>query len=762
MRGGVIGDGGGGRTEGTGSPERCYPVVLVNGFDRSLCLGLIGRTGNRNASFCVRKDCKVKSHNIKKFGGLGDNEAAFFIARVSEATVYSQPSVKEAQVPKETQAEWQDQMWSLATWVRAFAAVTINDDGMASNEDIKMEIKFLAESEVFKTPTKKRKSEVVSIVGHQKLLPEDGSPELELMIADGSLAKGGLTRIVSQIESSVVDMGKALEEIVVLTQGRFGANEENIRHMAGAMQNLIATLGPVVEMDDRFEAPTLWGTASFIGEEVLRLEADTNAAKARTNALESDVKGAFFEIQQSEVSKSTAHDKMLKILSLMMSRVQAINPELERVKMQIQKLVIEGANQNQPKKQKRDATPGWGGGGRSDDTMDNLMSLLSTKADVNETSVPSKDKHEAMEGLVSEHVGGGGLRELEDEIERMSNDVRLLIVDVGALKACAEDESIKFSGLGFRNIQECNMWIEENFQGMRYGLMMDPLLMLDRIFGQDEVESQFKTFESRVKLNIPTGAEASAIKALNYSRPRLFHSGKVAMTNERNSSKLSKLTTYSIWKSGSDGVRNYITKMMNQIQLTVSHEIAYAFGRMPRAMAIATASLNATVTFLTQLLQFIDTIYEKLHSDSKFSAEQAWSLATQILDRVCEDLFAPKEGVTAAMVVNEPNSICSHLLWACFRTHDVMAAYVEQNFENHPAISAEYVKFLATNSGSERVEKLEALVKSMKETVTKVTDAGEKAKTKAELATDKVSALNKEMESLKKRVLSLESGKGSK
>jgi hypothetical protein len=63
---------------------------------------------------------------------------------------------------------------------------------------------------------------------------------------------------------------------------------------------------------------------------------------------------------------------------------------------------------------------------------------------------------------------------------------------------------------------------------------MDPLLILDRIFGSDdlEAESQFKILESRVKLKITTGAEAAAIKALHLNRPRLFHKGRMAMTSE--------------------------------------------------------------------------------------------------------------------------------------------------------------------------------------------------------------------------------------
>ena len=170
------------------------------------------------------------------------------------------------------------------------------------------------------------------------------------------------------------------------------------------------------------------------------------------------------------------------------------------------------------------------------------------------------------------------------------------------------------------------------------------------------------------------------------------------MTSERNTSTLSNLPNHKSWKNAGEGVRNYITKQMNLIYSAVSHDIVYAFGADPKmalGQTIATMSLNSTVTFLNQLMGFIDTIYEKLHTHSKFSADQAWALTSQILDRVCEDLYAPKEGVAAAMAVEDPASICAHMLWSCFRTQDVMTTYINMNFENHPAISAEYVKFLA-------------------------------------------------------------------
>jgi hypothetical protein len=118
----------------------------------------------------------------------------------------------------------------------------------------------------------------------------------------------------------------------------------------------------------------------------------------------------------------------------------------------------------------------------------------------------------------------------------------------------AEEKSVKFCGLGLRSIHECQEWVHENFFCFRYGLIMDPLLMLDRIGGDDSAtgskSNQFKTWEARSKLKITTGAEESALHAMSIKRPQLFHTGKTAMVTEQNKSKLNQLPTFASWKSG--------------------------------------------------------------------------------------------------------------------------------------------------------------------------------------------------------------------
>ena len=77
-----------------------------------------------------------------------------------------------------------------------------------------------------------------------------------------------------------------------------------------------------------------------------------------------------------------------------------------------------------------------------------------------------------------------------------------------------------------------------------------------------------------------------------------------------------------------------------------------------------------------------------------------------------------------------------------------MASYMDHKFKNHPSVSTEYVKCLATNSGSEKVVKLAETVEiasSMADTATK----------KADIALSKNADLIKVVEALTKRVLKL-------
>jgi hypothetical protein len=234
------------------------------------------------------------------------------------------------------------------------------------------------------------------------------------------------------------------------------------------------------------------------------------------------------------------------------------------------------------------------------------------------------------------------------------------------------------------------------------------------------------------------------------------------MVNLPNKSRLNLLANHKDWKSGGEGIENFIINKMNVLYSSISADIANELGNDPESMEahfIATKCLTATVTFITQLIATVNSIYERLFTFSKFTTEQAWSLTTQVLDRVMADLYVPKDGVIESLATGSPISTCGHILWACFRTHEVMTTYVDHQFENHPAILTEYVKFLATNSGSEKLAKLATIVEGVQaKAISAATEAG-KASSKADTSSAKCSEMVKEMGALAKRIKTLEDRK---
>lgn len=781
VRGGEFesdGDTVGGRfSQGSVSSFKLYSVVCVSGGDDSICFGSVG-TGN--ASFCIRKNCGIKAHADSKVSLMGIRSTRVFITRKVGSTVFVEPSVDLSKISSEVWEDWKQKQGSLAEWNQEFCAVEIADRESATMDEVKTESTFLSKARrEFKTPSKRSRNSVemmdkdedlmvplgkIHVQVHERTFPAIESAEWEDLMGEKGIKKSMVTMALSQIESSVIALGNSIRRVVANSQERFVEIEQGSKVIAGAVHTLSSTVGSSVEIDNRFEAPTLWGTSAFITHELVRigevvagLETELNPLKEQMAAKESASKESWTKMEES-------CRKTVKALVMVMNRVKEINPELAVLKARMEE--VEAVQQRESKRAKhqfgaKEDDHGEFGSKdreRSNSGVEDLMRLLgknNLEVDAPIKPLGMADGQDQMSGI--------NFNKLCESLAQTAEAVETLVEDVGILKLCIEDKSVKFGGLGLRTIHECNEWIQNHFSCYRYGLIMDPLLMMDRIFasreGASKTANQFKVWEARLKLKISTGAEGAAVNAVQINRPQLFHSGMTELTSGRNKSRLNMLPNVAAWKSAGEGVRPFIIKRMNSMHSTLLKEIAFAFGSdasMAKANALAVTSLNDTITFLTQLFNFVDSLYEKLHLDSKFTSEQAWGLTTQILDRICEELYEPKEGVIDAMQVEDPSSVCCHILWSCFRTHEVMAVYLEKDFVNHPSISAEYVKFLATNSGHDKVEKLQAQMSEVVEKLSKAVDESKKATAKADAASAKCSELGREVVALTKRVKTLE------
>lgn len=671
----------------------------------------------------------------------------------------------------------------------------VADKEVASIEAVKEESLFLSQAnQEFKTPSKRSRGEFLDFsdeedqvaIGkidlrfHKRTFPPIESSEWEELMGSKGIKKSMVTLALSQIETSLISLGEAVQGVVTQSQARFIDNEQGLNVIAGAVHTLSSNVGNPLEINGRFEAPTLWGTAAFISDEMDRIGKAVVTIESDLTPMKEDVIQMVSASNLSREKLEESCKKTVKALVLVMNRVKEINPELALIRKKLDQVEVDQKCRESKRPKYSEETVGNhdrdDAQGEEDSAVDDLMRLLgNNKLGSGNTHSRKPGEATTPENRSTSGLNNGQVRLTEvhppgpeingafaELLTKTVSAVEKLTEDVGVLKSCVEDKSVKFGGLGLRTIHDCNEWVQANFACYRYGLIMDPLLMLDRIFGsRDGVTkiNQFKTWEARLKLKISTGAEEAAIAALQFNRPQIFHIGMTEMVTARNKSKLNKLPNISAWKSAGEGVRHYIVKRMNLMHTTMLNEIGYAFGtdpNMAKANSLAVSSLNDTITFLTQLLSFIDMLYEKLNTESKFSPEQAWGLTTQILDRICEELYEPKEGVVEAMTVEEPASVCCHVLWACFRTHDVMSGYLEKDFQNHPTISAEYVKFLATNSGHDKVDKLQMQMSEVIDKLAKAVDESKKATAKADAASAKCSELGREVVALTKKVKTLE------
>ena len=239
-----------------------------------------------------------------------------------------------------------------------------------------------------------------------------------------------------------------------------------------------------------------------------------------------------------------------------------------------------------------------------------------------------------------------------------------LIDDVNALQSSKKNTAMKFAGLGFADLGECTAWIGASyFNGYQYGFIMDPLLMLDRIYGEDDIadsDAFLKAMEVRYKkMKINSGNEAAALNALIFHSPGSFTKEGPTVVSVRNKSRLNLLPSHLDWNPGGEGIMDFYVTKLNALEAAISSEITETLEVKTKVHWIATKCLNASVKFLTQLFGAIESIYKVLFfSFSKFTTEQAWSLTTQVLDRILADLFLPRENISQSLKTrNTPTNL---------------------------------------------------------------------------------------------------------
>ena len=356
--------------------------------------------------------------------------------------------------------------------------------------------------------------------------------------------------------SSMVAQGSALQTVAELSYKRFLTNEKDLRAVSGAVQNVQASVGETVELESMFDAPTLWSATAFVAEEVERMTGGLKTIEADIIPMKATMKILSGELARL-VAAGEKPDKTMKLMKVLSAKMREAATIIVGLMTRVDELKfsVEAAAK------KVNVAPERTSVMEERDVMDDLIDMFETSETIGAKTKGKIVTPEKGRQLISEG--------LEAKIKMMEAEIKTLTLEVMMLKAGSEDKSVKFAGLGWRSILDCQDWIKINFASNRYGLIMDPLLMLDRIFGSDDAEgdSQFKVLESRVKLKIATGSEVAVLKALYFKRPRLFHSGQESMATVGNSQGLE------VWWGGCAEIH------CETNELIADHDLARHFSR---------------------------------------------------------------------------------------------------------------------------------------------------------------------------------------
>jgi hypothetical protein len=151
-------------------------------------------------------------------------------------------------------------------------------------------------------------------------------------------------------------------------------------------------LGSSVELDPRFEAPTLWGTTAFIGEELTRLETVVHEARGEVDMATAAAKNVADIVAKAQEDKVKETEKLREILSFVIGRAQALGLDLDTVKVKVAQMSTEiKRSPSKPGPSKKQRINPTANGDHS--KMDDILNLLS--ATRSPQSIPEEDESTA-------------------------------------------------------------------------------------------------------------------------------------------------------------------------------------------------------------------------------------------------------------------------------------------------------------------------------------------------------------------------------
>ena len=190
--------------------------------------------------------------------------------------------------------------------------------------------------------------------------------------------------------------------------------------------------------------------------------------------------------------------------------------------------------------------------------------------------------------------------------------------------------------------------------------------------------------------------------------------GNSALSSTRNTF-LPALKEKEDWetKNRDGGIKRIIDDQMPNVMYQLRDLISTRLQGQTQAIMLATTCLSILQAFVIDLSRFISDTHRDLEL-SGFPSKSSWLLVTKLVVRIFgTDLDKVRSFMRGKMDVTSHKEVATDSLWATLKTIGVMQEYQKHGIENHPAISAEYVRFLVAHSALGSISKFEDRFKSI-------------------------------------------------
>jgi outer membrane murein-binding lipoprotein Lpp len=356
---------------------------------------------------------------------------------------------------------------------------------------------------------------------------------------------------------------------------------------------------------------------------------------------------------------------------------------------------------------------------------------------------------------------------VQNDVQEKLNEVLSKVADIATqvsqLRSESEGEAVKFFGLGFRDNREAEAWITTYMDDCSYGFIVDAHMVFEHVFSYvSESESTIKQLQGLNKLKIDNLTQSLAISSFETRIPKYFSksaSVAVSMLKKPSFSHFDQIPSYTEWNASTHGYRERLRDELKFFDMAHTKLIEQNLSDNQQAYNLAKLSMAESITWIFQLIMYLDDTYNDLVRQNTFNPDKAWQLTTQLGRRIFMEISVPRTGIQNVFKVGDNNAIGRQMFWPIIKSHELMKRYKDASFKDDPTIASEYVKFLAANSGNDHAEKLTSKINSLEidiKAVSKSLNGLEKGNGQG---LNKVDDIQKRLTKMHKRLVKLEGGK---